>query len=202
MNILIIIFRAIFYYFLILFSFKLIIKKQNSIFLLLISTLSAVAIIDYKQPLAIALIPILIILILDIILSRFISKDYKFDSIEYEPSIIIKNGKINFKVLERNSINIDEILLQIRDKGIKTLDEIEYAVLESNNKLSIFLYDDQKTYPLPLIIDGEIQYNSLNDIGKTKRWIISILKDEKTNLNEVFYAFYKNDKCFIIKKSD
>lgn len=203
MNILIIIFRAFFYYFLILFSFKILKNKKSSVFLLLISTLSAVSIVDYKQSLAITLIPILITLILDISLSHFVLKDYKFKlDTDYEPSLLIKNGKINFKELDRSNITLDEILLQIRDKGIKSLDEIEYAIIENNNKLSVFLYDDKKIYPLPLIVDGIIQYNSLNDIGKTKRWMMKILKDENTNLDKVFYAFYKNDKCFIIKKND
>ena len=198
MNILIIAFRTIFYYFLIFFSLKTIIKKENNMFLLLIIILSAISIIDYKKSLAITLIPILIILILNKIISYFKINTYE----ENELLPVIKKGKINFKVLEDSSINLSEILLEIKDRGIKNLDEIEYASLRDNNKLSILLYDDKKASPIPLVIDGIIQYNSLNDLGKTKRWIMNILSDEKTKLNEIFYAFYKNNKCFIIKKSD
>ena len=40
------------------------------------------------------------------------------------------------------------------------------------------------------------------DINKTKEWLYKMLKSEKTDLNDVFYAFYKNNKCFIIKKNN
>ena len=53
---------------------------------------------------------------------------------------------------------------------------------------------------MPLIIDGIIQYETLADINKSKEWLYKILKNEKTELDKVFYAFYKNNKCFIIKK--
>ena len=55
---------------------------------------------------------------------------------------------------------------------------------------------------MPLILDGKIQYNTLVDINKTKNWLYKMLKSEKTELDEVFYAFYKNNKCFIIKKNN
>ena len=72
-------------------------------------------------------------------------------------------------------------------------------VLENNGKLSTFLYDNKNLYPMPLIIDGLIQYETLADINKSKEWLYKILKNEKTELDKVFYAFYKNNKCFIIK---
>ena len=104
--------------------------------------------------------------------------------------------------MERQRYNLDDLLTQIRDKGIKSLDEIEYAVLENNGKLSTFLYEDKKVYPMPLILDGVIQYETLNDINKNKEWLMKILKSENVNLDKVFYAFYKNNKCFIIRKNN
>ena len=78
----------------------------------------------------------------------FISmKNFKFRHIvDSTPSLIIKDGKINFKEMERQRYSIDDLLTQIRDKGIKSLDEIEYAVLENNGNLSTFLYDNKKIY--------------------------------------------------------
>mgnify|MGYP000051876994 FL=1 len=55
---------------------------------------------------------------------------------------------------------------------------------------------------MPLILDGVIQYETLNDINKNKEWLMKILKSENVNLDKVFYAFYKNNKCFIIRKNN
>jgi uncharacterized membrane protein YcaP (DUF421 family) len=55
---------------------------------------------------------------------------------------------------------------------------------------------------MPLILDGKIQYETLVDINKNKEWLYSVLKSKKMDLSEVFYAFYKNNKCFIIRKNN
>lgn len=210
MNLFTIVFRTIFYYFLVLFLFRLMGKREvgelaitDLVVTILIAEFASLAIENYKESLFTTLIPIILIAILQISLSFISMKNFKFRHIvDSTPSLIIKDGKINFKEMERQRYSIDDLLTQIRDKGIKSLDEIEYAVLENNGNLSTFLYDNKKIYPMPLIIDGVIQYDTLNDINKNKIWLTKILKEEKTNLDNVFYAFYKNNKCFIIKRND
>ena len=208
MNIGIIIFRTFLYYFLFLVLFRIMGKREVGelgINDLLVSVLFAefatLAIEKYNEPLIVTLIPVGIIVGLEIIISYLSLKNAKFrELIDSKPSLIIKDGKINFKEMERQRYGIEDLLTQIRDKGIKSLDEIEYAILENNGKLSTFLYDNKNLYPMPLIIDGLIQYETLADINKSKEWLYKILKNEKTELDKVFYAFYKNNKCFIIKK--
>ncbi len=173
---------------------------------LLVSVLFAefatLAIERYNEPLIVTLIPTLIIVSLQIIISFLSFKSPKFRIlVDSSPSLIIKNGKINFKEMERQRYNLEDLLSGIRDRGIKSLDEIEYAILENNGKLSTFTYDNKNTYPLPLIVDGNIEYNNLFDINKDVNWLNKVLKQEKTELKNVFYAFYKNDKCYIIKRN-
>lgn len=208
MNIGTIIFRTFLYYFLFLVLFRIMGKREVGelgINDLLVSVLFAefatLAIEKYNEPLIVTLIPVGIIVGLEILISYLSLKNTKFrELIDSKPSLIIKDGKINFKEMERQRYGIEDLLTQIRDKGIKSLDEIEYAILENNGKLSTFLYDNKNVYPMPLIIDGLIQYDTLADINKSKEWLYKILKNEKTELDKVFYAFYKNNKCFIIKK--
>ena len=85
-----------------------------------------------------------------------------------------------------------------------TVDEIEYAILEHNGSLSIFRYNKFKTksnYPMPLIIDGKIQYNTLKDINKTSYWLIKEISKKNLKLKNIFYAFYKNKSIYIIKNN-
>lgn len=173
---------------------------------LLVSVLFAefatLAISNYKEPLLVTLIPTLIIVFLQVIVSFLSLKSIKIRNlVDSSPSMIMKNGNINFKEMEKQRYNLEDLLTQVRDKGIKSLDEVEYAILENNGKLSIFLKDDKNVYPMPLIIDGVINYQTLVDINKDKLWLMKILKNEHTSLDQVFYAFYKNNKCFIIKKN-
>lgn len=173
---------------------------------LLVSVLFAefatMAIEKYNEPLIATLIPAIIVVFLQILVSFISMKSPSFRVlIDSKPSMIVKNGKINFKEMERQRYNLEDLLSQIRDKGIKTLDEIEYAILENNGKLSIFTYDNKNIYPLPLILDGNIEFDTLESINKNKDWLMKVLKKDNTELKNVFYAFYKNNKCYIIKKN-
>ena len=78
--------------------------------------------------------------------------------IDGKPSVIISKGKINFKEMKKLRYNLDDLLMQLRVNSIKSIEEVDYAVLESNGKLSIFKRQDDpnREYPLPLIIDGKI----------------------------------------------
>ena len=209
MNISIIIFRTFFYYILFLVLFKVMGKREigelgvNDLLVsVLFAEFATLAISNYKEPLLVTLIPTLIIVFLQVIVSFLSLKSIKIRNlVDSSPALIMKNGNINFKEMEKQRYNIEDLLTQVRDKGIKSLDEVEYAILENNGKLSIFLKDDKNVYPMPLIIDGVINYQTLVDIKKDKLWLMKMLKNEHTSLEQVFYAFYKNNKCFIIKKN-
>ena len=209
MNISIIIFRTFFYYILFLVLFKVMGKREigelgvNDLLVsVLFAEFATLAISNYKEPLLVTLIPTLIIVFVQVIVSFLSLKSIKIRNlVDSSPALIMKNGNINFKEMEKQRYNLEDLLTQVRDKGIKSLDEVEYAILENNGKLSIFLKDDKNVYPMPLIIDGVINYQTLVDIKKDKLWLMKMLKNEHTSLEQVFYAFYKNNKCFIIKKN-
>jgi len=115
------------------------------------------------------------------------------------PTIIIKNGKLNFTEMSKLRYSLDDLLTQLRLQGVKSIDKVKYAILENNGNLSVF--NDNSDYPLPLILDSVIDYEVLKEIKKDYNWIINILKNKNIELDEVFYAFYTNNKIFVIKKS-
>ena len=100
---------------------------------------------------------------------------------------------------------MDDLLLSLRINGIKRISEVEYAFLETNGRLSIFKYtkDKQKgAYPMPLILDGVVDKETLNFINKSNTWLKQELTKKRIHLTDIFYAFYNNQKIYIIKKED
>ena len=100
---------------------------------------------------------------------------------------------------------LDDLLLQLREKDIRSIDEVDYAILEINGKLSVFKKDDQKdkkVYPMPIILDGEVQYDNLYSINKTKKWLLNILLEKNISAEDVFYAFSKGNDLYIIKQNE
>ena len=62
--------------------------------------------------------------------------------------------------------------------------------------MNIFKYEviNDNYYHFPLVIDGVIQYDTLDNIGKSDEWLIKYLNKKEIFLDEIFYAFYKNNR--------
>ena len=211
MQLIIIILRTFFFYFFILVILRVMGKKvvgQLSIndFIILISDLVVLGIEKYDTPSIYVILPILILLFLELASSYISLKSNKIRNfLEGKPVLIINRGIINYKEMIKQKYTLDNLLYELRKRSIKDINEVEYAVLENDGSLNIFKYnfiDLNKTYPLPLILDGVIQDDTLDYIGKSRTWINNYLKEKQVNKNNVFYAFYKNKNIYIITKKD
>ncbi len=171
----------------------------------LIAELAAISIENYKENVFLTLLPLLLLVVLQILLAKVSLKSPKLRTIlDGNPSVIIDNGKINFKEMIKQRYNLEDLLTQLRAREVKSIEEVEYAILETSGKLSVFKKNasTKGPYPLPVILDGKIQKDTLKDLNKDEAWLSSLLKVKKVKLDDVFYAFYKDKQLFIIKNSD
>lgn len=105
---------------------------------IMISDLASLPMQDTRFPLLLGVIPIITLLFLKTLLSFIDLKSQKLRKyIDGEPCILINKGEINYSVLKAQQINIDELLEELRLEGYFDLEEIQYAILENNGKLSI-----------------------------------------------------------------
>lgn len=168
---------------------------------ILIAELAAISIEEADRSILTSIIPIIVLVVIQISISFISLKSVSLRKlIDGNPIVIIKDGKLNFKDMTKLRYTIDDLIAQLREQGIKSIEEVNYAVLENNGKLSVF--ENSKDYPLPIIIDGNIDYDVLKDMKKDKKWIYKILDDNNITLDNVFYAFYTKNKTYIIKKDD
>ena len=172
---------------------------------ILMAELIAISIENINDPIYLTVIPISLLVVLEIILAIISVKSKKFRNImSGKPSLIINHGKLNYKELVRQRYTLDDLLLSLRQQSIKSIEDVEYAFLEPNGKLSVFKYNFLKLksdYPMPLILDSSIQKETLKIIGKNEFWLKKILKGHNIKISQVFYAFYKNKKIYIIQKN-
>lgn len=207
----IILFRSIFFYTLITIIYRIMGKREigelsimDFIVSIFITDMVVMSIENYKESILISLIPIFILTIIQMSFSYLSLKSKNIKNVvDGKPSVIINKGKVNFEEMSKQRYNIDDLLSQLRESSVKSLDEVDYAILENNGKLSIFLTQDDKkrTYPLPLILDGNIEIETLKQIGKNKFWLDKELKKQGIRLEDIFYCFYRNKKLYIIEKN-
>lgn len=170
---------------------------------IMISDLAALPMQDTRLPLILGIIPIITLLFLKTILTQI---QVKFQSsrnfIDGEPCILIFKGKINYKALKKQQMDLDELLEQLRIEKIFNLEEVQYAILENSGKLSILPsnYNKQNsTSPTPpevnlpkvLVEDGKINKSSLTSIGKDENWILNTLRKHNIlSIKDVLIAMY------------
>lgn len=105
---------------------------------MMISDLASLPMQDSRLPLLLGIVPILTLLLLKTLLSQLqLKSQFTRKIVEGEPSILIYKSKINYKALKSQQINIDELMEEIRLLGYFDLEEIQYAILETNGRISI-----------------------------------------------------------------
>ena len=212
MEYIIILFRTVVFYFFILLLYRIMGKREvgqlgiiDLIVSILIADLVVISIENFDKSMLYTIIPIATLVVLQLILAFISLKQPQIRNfLDGNPSVIINKGKINFKEMVEQRYNIDDLLTQLREKHIRSIEEVDYAVLETSGKLSVFKKDNKLfgEYPMPLILDGEIDQDTLRQINKTEDWLTNQLKKENVSLEDIFYAFYRNKRLFLIKEED
>jgi len=210
-----IIFRMSFFYFFILIIYRMMGKREvgqlgiiDLIVSILIAELVVVSVEDPNLSILYSLVPVICLVALQMLLSYTSLKSSKVrELLDGTPSFIIKYGKINYNEMIKQKYNLDDLLVQLREKGFRNIEEIEYAILENNGTLSVFEYNKNKLVkksplPMPIILDGKIQYETLREMDRDDSFIYKILDNKKVELKDIFYAFYKDKSIFVIKYND
>ena len=124
--------------------------------------------------------------------------------IDDEPTIVIKEGELLVKSLKSSRLHMDDVLMMLREQSIFSIQEVHYAVLETNGELSVLKkVGDQgatKTdvnaaiveplfIPTEIISDGVVLNKNLKELDLTEDWVLKKLRKKGINSpKEVFYA--------------
>lgn len=174
---------------------------------IMIAELAVLAIEDTSTPILLQLLPMVLLLAVQVLLAYISLKSVRFRQIvDGQPAIIINKGKIDEVSMKKHRYNFDDLLLQLREKDIRNISDVDFAILEPSGKLSIFTKDDnleKADFTLPLIIDGLIQEENLEVISRSKKWLLEKLKAKGyTDLKKISFCSYQNGEFFIDEKDE
>ncbi len=190
--------RTIILYLLIIAGVRLMGKRQvgelepsELVLALIIADLAAVPMQDFGIPLLSGIIPIFTLLAITMIISVLSMKSIKFRAIICgRPSIIVENGKLHQTEMRKNRFTVDELMEELRMKGITDISTVKYAILETSGQISVLPYADQKPpsakdmslspddggLPVVIINDGRVLDHNLKTRGYDRSWLIKQLK--------------------------
>jgi len=130
------------------------------------------------------------------------------------PSVIISNGKIQYEELRKNKLDLDQLLHLLRDRGVFSVREVEYGVLETDGGVNVLrkqhldypqnrdlnISKKQTSLPVLLVLDGEINGAGLNQLGKQKSWLNDeLLKRGIPGPSAVLYAEWQEGEGWEIQ---
>jgi uncharacterized membrane protein YcaP (DUF421 family) len=204
---LIVIFRTLFLYFIILVIFRLMGKREigelsvfDLVVNIMIAEMAVMAIDETQLGIMKALVPIFLLMIIQITMARLSLKSKKFrDIVDGSPTIIINQGQIDEKAMSKQRYNFDDLLQQLREKDIHNIADVEFAVLEPSGKLSVFEKEGKEgDLTLPLIIDGKVQTDHLNHVNKTELWLRRNLKQRGyPDVKKISFCSFQNGEFYI-----
>jgi uncharacterized membrane protein YcaP (DUF421 family) len=203
--------RTITLYLLVLIVMRLMGKRQigqlqpfELVVTILIADLVAIPMQDRGFALINGVIPVLTLLIAQTTISYLALKSKKLRSIICgKPTIMVENGKIKWESFRENLYNLDDLQEQLRTKGFFDLQDVEFALLETNGSLSVLPKADRRPLTpadmkidpgyeglsLPLIQDGEVQEENLAKAALDREWLASELaKFGVTDFSRVIIA--------------
>ena len=153
---------------------------------------SSITIIQY--------ITILIIWTILVLLLKWLKTNVSFIKklIDGEPTVIIKNGKIDPDACRSKGLAAAEVALKLRAQGIFQLKDVRRAVIEQNGQLIVVRMGDENP-KYPVITDGVVQVDILESIGKTEEWLMEELKQEGfEEVSNIFIAEYDKGQLNVV----
>ena len=212
---LIILIRTLIVYFSLILTMRLMGKRQigelevtDLVTTLLLSEIASLPITNREIPIAYAIIPMVTLLTLEICSSVILVRLPRLRSlVSSRPSVIIRNGILDQKVLSGLRISIDELMSEVRQQGLSDLAQVECAILEKNGKLTVL---PKPAFSPPTAKDlglnpprdglmhvvfrnGSISREGLELINKNRNWLEAELQKKNLHLDDLFCVMANED---------
>lgn len=127
-------------------------------------------------------------------------------------TIIMEKGKIYYDNLKKVNMDINDFMTECRNLGYFNLEDIEYAIMETNGKISVMpkcgkrpvcpddmgLCPSQETLVTSLILDGVLLKRNLKSTGKNEEWLKNMIKAHGLDsYSQVLFAGVDSDSKFV-----
>ena len=164
---------------------------------MLAANLAAIPMEDSGIPLYSGVVPILTVLGVELVLSGISMGSVRFRRILCgKPVILIENGRILRENLLKTRVTLDELTGHLREKDVLDLTTVQYAILETNGNLSVFLYPAEapasareagivpkpRYLPVTIIEDGVLMNENMEKAGKDEAWVRRVLSDRRASI--------------------
>ena len=193
-------------------------QPNELVITMVISEIAAIPLQDKSEPILNGICSIFILVVLEILLSIAIMKNFTIRRlINGQSIVVVKNGVIDQHAMKRVRMTVLDLVELLRGQNVFDFNDVAFAVLEVNGDLSVLLKSQAQTVtpkdmniktdsaalPLPVISDGKLIKETLEALEITDRELSQILKSENVTEKDVFLMTLDRQKnTYIVKKRD
>ena len=161
---------------------------------ILISEVASTPISSPERPLYYGIAPAAMLFALDMAVSLAMAKSVRLRGLlAGKPALLVVHGRIDQSQMRRNRFTPDELAEALRSQGALDLNEVEYAILETDGKLNVILSPGSRPvtaaqmdiptqdagYPLIVINEGRVLTENLKLLGRDEKWLEKYLRGQK-----------------------
>ena len=134
------------------------IQPFEFVIIILIADLASGPMSDRNMTTFYGIVPILALLVMYMVLSFLLKTNKKVQTmVSGSPVLLIKDGKIIEKEMKKQEYMIEDIMSQIRSRGVFKIQDVAYAILETNGNLSVIPKSES---------EGKLPLNVINDVTR------------------------------------
>lgn len=191
-------------------------KPHELVITILLSAIAVIPLEENSMPLANCIMPILLFISMEIIVSVLSMKSIWFRNIvQGRPIFIIRNGKLDQKKLRQMRFTIDDIVDALRQKDIFDISEVRDAVVETNGTISVLpkaqyrpltpndvnLNVEEKGMPVTIVMDGKPVSEYFNEYKIKDSEIELVLQTVNKEVSKILLLTIDDDgNTFLIEK--
>ena len=168
---------------------------------MLLANLAAVPMQETGIPLLSGLVPILVVLSMELLLSVLVYHSVGARKLLCgKPVILMENGRLLQENLKKTRITPDELTEFLRMEGVVDLSSVKYAILETGGQISVLPYAKCKPanakaagvrvedtpLPVTVISDGQVLEENLPRLGKNRGWVAEVLSGYGCTVRDVY----------------
>lgn len=191
-------------------------KPHELVITILISAIAVIPLEENSMPLANCLVPIMLFVSLEIIMSVISMKSLWFRNLlQGRPIFIIRQGKLDQKKLKQLRLTMDDVVDALRQKDIFDISQVEDAIIETNGSISVLpkaeyqpitasdinLSVKEKGMPVAIVIDGKPVNEYFNEYKLKDSEIELVLQTVNRDVEKIMLLTIDDDgNTYLIEK--
>ncbi|MGI5884625.1 MAG: DUF421 domain-containing protein [Candidatus Spyradocola sp.] len=214
--------RALVLYVLVILLMRLMGKRQigqlqpfELVFSVIVADLAASPMSDVGVPLLYGVMPIAALMLCYALFSLVTLKSERARVLlSGRPTVLVHQGIVDEQEMQRQGMTLTELMEQMRESGVANLSDVGCAVLEISGKVNIFPLSEKRAVtpedlhlspgyeglPLPLVLDGVVQTDSLQAAGRSEAWLRAELSRFSVDVGGTYLCMLSTEGVLSVQK--